>query len=418
MSNGVFLVLVGAALLAVGVVAARLTRRPKALFPLLALGAVALLDGIVLPLDEDAGWLTRFPEARAEAARQGKPLVVDGWARWCAACLELGKITFRDEAVQARFEGFVRVKLDMDAPENQKLWDEYGIQGLPWVAFFGPDGQLRKEHTLGGFEEPPEFAARLDRVLGRAASAPGSESLAERMARSGLLLTLLFVFVAGVGVSLTPCVYPLIPITMSVIGTRKTSGLGQRLALSFTFVGGLAVMYTGLGLVAGLTGAGLGTAMQNPWVTGAVGLLFAAMALSYLDLFTLQLPGGVQDRLAGAGGAGFAGALVLGLVSGLVAAPCAGPVTLAILAHIAKTRDPVLGVSLMLAFSLGLGLIFVIIGASTEVTRKLPKSGAWMDVLKLVFAVVLFALAFYYLGLAIPALNAPFEGLARTNPFA
>jgi thiol:disulfide interchange protein DsbD len=286
------------------------------------------------------------------------------------------------------------------------------------VGFLGVDGQLQKAHTLTGFESPAEFLARLDRVEGKAAVAPVDESLAARMARSGLLLTLLFVFVAGLGVSLTPCVYPLIPITMSVIGTRRTSGMGQRLALSFTFVGGLALMYTALGLVAGLTGASLGAAMQNPWVTGAVGVLFAAMALSYLDVFTLQLPGGLQDRLSGVGGAGFAGALILGLVSGLVAAPCAGPVTLAILAHIAKTRDPVLGVGLMLAFSLGLGLIFVVIGTSTEVTRRLPKGGAWMDVLKLVFAVVLFTLGAYYLGLAIPALNAPFEWAARLNPLA
>lgn len=419
MSNGMFLVLVGAAVLLVGVVLARLIRRPVLLFPLLAVGALALLDGVVLPLDAEKGWLTSLEQARVQATRQGKPLVVDAWARWCAACLELGRITFPDDAVHARLEEFVRVKVDMDAPENQKLWDTYEIPGLPWVAFFGPDGTLKKEHTLGGFEEPPAFAARLDRVLGRAAdAAPGEVSLAARMASSGLLLTLLFVFVAGVGVSLTPCVYPLIPITMSVIGARKTSGLGQRLALSFTFVGGLALMYTGMGLVAGLTGAGLGTAMQNPWVTGAIGTLFAAMALSYLGLFTLQLPGGLQDRLSGAGGAGYAGALVLGLVSGLVAAPCAGPVTLAILAHIAKTRDPAIGVGLMLAFSLGLGLIFVVIGASTEVTRKLPRSGPWMDVLKLVFAVVLFALGCYYLGLAIPALNAPFEWVAAANPFA
>ena len=147
-----------------------------------------------------------------------------------------------------------------------------------------------------------------------------------------------------------------------------------------------------------------------------MGLLVAAMALSYLDLVTLQLPGSLQDRLSGVGGAGFAGALVLGLVSGLVAAPCAGPVTLAILAHIAKTRDPVMGAGLMLAFSLGLGLIFVVIGASTEMTKRLPRGGAWMDVLKLGFAVVLFALGVYYLGLAIPALNAPFEWAARLNP--
>jgi len=422
MSNGMFLILVGAALLLVGVVLARLTRRPLALFPLLAVGALALLDGVVLPLDADEGWLTSFEQAQVQAKQQGKPLVVDAWATWCPACLELGKLTFRDDVVREKLEGFVRVKVDMtkmDAPENQKLWDTYAIPGLPWVAFFGPDGKLKTEHTLGGFEEAPAFAARLDRVLGRATdAAPADQSLAARMASSGLLLTLLFVFVAGIGVSLTPCVYPLIPITMSVIGARKTSGLRQRLALSFTFVGGLALMYTALGLVAGLTGAGLGTAMQNPWVTGAIGALFAAMALSYLGLFTLQLPGALQDRLSGAGGAGYVGALVLGLVSGLVAAPCAGPVTLAILAHIAKTRDPAIGVGLMLAFSLGLGLIFVVIGASTEVTRKLPRSGPWMDVLKLVFAVVLFALGFYYLGLAIPALNAPFEWVAAANPLA
>lgn len=416
--EALFLAGLGAVVFLAGVLLARLLGKTKAAFPAMALGAIAILNAFVLPLGaEDERWMTDFAAAKARASAEGKPMLVDAWARWCASCLELGKITFKDEAVMARLDAFVLVKVDMDAEANEALWEDFEIPGLPWVGFFDAAGKLQGKHTLNAYEAPEVFLARLDRVEGKggvATTGSGDDgSIASRVASSGWLLTLLLIFVAGFGVSLTPCVYPLIPITMTVIGTRKTAGFGQRLALSLTFVGGLAVTYTSMGLIAGLTGAGLGTAMQSPYVTGSLGLLFALMALSYLDLFTLQLPGGLQDRLSSAGGAGFFGALVMGLVSGLIAAPCAGPVTVAVLAYIAETRDPLIGVALMLAFSLGLGLIFVVIGTSTELTKRLPRSGPWMDVLKLGFAVILFALGFYYVGLAFPAINAPFEWLAH-----
>jgi thiol:disulfide interchange protein len=402
---------IGAALAVGGVLAWRLSHHAWLGLPLLVLGGWAWVNAATLPAD-DSDWLTDFGQAQDLAKQQGKPLLVDGWAKWCTACLELSKVTFKDPAVRKRLESFVRVKLDMDQPANQPLWDQYSIPGLPWVAFFAPDGTYQAQHLLNSFEEPQAFATRLDRALGKAAGAAEREDIAGRLARSGLLLTLLFVFLAGIGVSFTPCVYPIIPITLSVIGARATSGLRHRLALALTFVGGLAVTYTTLGLVAGFTGAGLGTAMQNPLVTGGIALLFMAMGLSYLDLFTLEMPLALQDRLSGKGGAGFAGALVTGLVSGLVAAPCAGPVTVAILAYIASTRDPALGLALMLAFSLGLGLLFVVLGTSTELTRRLPRGGSWMDGLKRVFAVVLVVVGLYYAGLALPLINAPWHWLA------
>ncbi len=412
--EALFLLGLGVFVFLVGAVLARLLGRAKAAFPVMAIGAVAILNAFVLPLEaEDERWMTDLSAAKALAKAEGKPMLVDAWARWCASCLELGKITFKDEAVLERLDAFVLVKVDMDDEANEALWEDYEIPGLPWVGFFDARGELQPKQTLNAYETPEAFLARIDRVEGKGAGAKDDDSIASRVASSGWILTLLLIFVAGFGVSLTPCVYPLIPITMTVIGTRSSAGFGQRLALSLTFVGGLAVTYTAMGLVAGLTGAGLGTAMQSPYVTGSLGLLFALMALSYLDLFTLQLPGGLQDRLSSAGGAGFLGALVMGLVSGLIAAPCAGPVTVAILAYIAETRDPLIGVALMLAFSLGLGLIFVVIGTSTELTKRLPRSGPWMDVLKLGFAVILFALGFYYIGLAFPVINAPFEWVAQ-----
>src|SRR5512136_1834234 len=213
-------------------------------------------------------------------------------------------------------------------------------------------------------------------------------------------------FGGGVLTSLTPCVYPLIPITVSIFGARQASSRRHAMVLSALYVLGIAITYSALGVGAALTGKAFGSVMQNPLVIGAVALVFATMAASMFGAFELQLPASMQARLQGVGGAGYLGALGMGLVAGIVAAPCTGPVLAAALAFVATKGSVAFGVGIMFAYALGLGLLFFLIGAFSI---SLPKSGAWMDTVKSVFGVALLAAAGVFLKDAIPALKPLFH---------
>jgi thiol:disulfide interchange protein DsbD len=156
---------------------------------------------------------------------------------------------------------------------------------------------------------------------------------------------------------------------------------------------------------AALTGKAFGSVMQNPLVIGGVALVFATMAASMFGAFELQLPASWQARLQGVGGAGYLGALAMGLVSGIIAAPCTGPVLAAALAFVATKGSVAFGMGIMFAYAMGLGLLFFLIGAFSV---SLPKSGPWMDTVKSVFGVALLAAAGVFLKDALPALQPVF----------
>ncbi|MBN2327298.1 MAG: protein-disulfide reductase DsbD [Candidatus Omnitrophica bacterium] len=221
----------------------------------------------------------------------------------------------------------------------------------------------------------------------------------------GYFLTFILIYFFGVLTSFTPCVYPLIPITVTIFGARKTKNTFQAFTLALTYVIGIAVMYSSLGYAAASTGAVFGQFMSNPWVIGLIALFFAAMGLSMMGLFELQLPSSFQAKLSQVGGEGYASAFFMGLIAGIVAAPCTGPVLAGILAYAATTGNAVLGVSLLLVYSLGLGTLFLVIGTYSGMIQRLPKSGGWMESVKSVFAVILFVCALYFLKNAFPALQ-------------
>jgi thiol:disulfide interchange protein DsbD len=207
----------------------------------------------------------------------------------------------------------------------------------------------------------------------------------------------------GLLVSLTPCVYPMIAITVAVFGARKSEGRLHGLMLSSAFVLGIIAMFTPLGVVAGLTGSLFGSVLQNPWVLVGIATLFLGMAASMFGAFEVALPAALTNRLARVGGMGARGAFALGLVTGLIAAPCTGPVLTGILAFIAQSQSAALGALAMGAFSLGLGLPFLLVGTFAV---QLPKSGRWMLHVKSVLAILLAVVALYYLVTAFPALGA------------
>ena len=161
---------------------------------------------------------------------------------------------------------------------------------------------------------------------------------------AGSFLAYALVFVGGVLTSLTPCVYPLIPITLSIFGARGDEvKRGRAIALAAAYVGGIAAMYTSLGIFFALAGRAFGTFMASPVVIVPIAIVFLIMAASMFGAFEMNLPPSVQERLNRVGGAGFPGAFGMGLVSGVIAAPCTGPVLASILTYVATTRSVVFG---------------------------------------------------------------------------
>lgn len=233
------------------------------------------------------------------------------------------------------------------------------------------------------------------------AYAQPSDAFTEALAR-GPLYAAGAALVGGFLVSLTPCVYPMIAITVSIFGARQAKSRAQGLLLSTAFVAGIIAMFVPLGVVAGLTGSLFGSLLSNRWVNVAICLVFVALAASMFGAFEMVLPDRLMQRLSGVGGIGYGGAFLLGLVSGIVAAPCTGPVLTGILVWIGKTQSPWLGAGAMTAFSVGLGIPFWIVGTFAV---SLPKSGKWMLWVKSFFGVVLVVAGLYFLNIAFPALS-------------
>ncbi|MDP8245732.1 MAG: protein-disulfide reductase DsbD [Candidatus Hinthialibacter antarcticus] len=226
-------------------------------------------------------------------------------------------------------------------------------------------------------------------------SAPQSEI--EKYLSNSLFLAFIFIFLSGIATCATPCVFPLIPITITLFGAREAKSTFHAFTLALTYVFGLAATYSALGFIAAYTGSLFGQVMSNPLVIGSVATIFIAMGVSMFGAFELQLPSSWSTKLTSAGGKGFAGAFVMGLVAGVIAAPCTGPVLVGLLAYVAKEANPVFGLSLLLVYAFGLGLPFLILGTFSGLITKLPKSGAWMENVKSVFGIMLFTAALYFL---------------------
>jgi thioredoxin:protein disulfide reductase len=209
-------------------------------------------------------------------------------------------------------------------------------------------------------------------------------------------------FVGGFLTSLTPCVYPLIPITVSLFGARGDDVPRSRaMTLAACYVGGIGVMYASLGVGFALAGKAFGTFMANPWVIVPIAVVFVAMAASMFGAFELNLPPALAQRLSSVGGKGFGGAFAMGLVGGIIAAPCTGPTLVSALTFVATTRSVAVGGSLLFTYALGMGVLFFAIAAFAI---ALPKSGAWMEAVKSIFGIVMLVAALYFLRNVVPAL--------------
>tara|TARA_B100000609_G_scaffold199653_2_gene205528 strand:- start:2462 stop:4126 length:1665 start_codon:yes stop_codon:yes gene_type:complete len=216
----------------------------------------------------------------------------------------------------------------------------------------------------------------------------------------GPLVALFLILLVGFGVSLTPCVYPMIPITIAVIGASNESGhkhRGKGFLLSFTYVLGMAVPAVVLGLVVSQLGSlpfVMGGIMKSKIFLVLIIGLFTLMSISMFGAFELTLPASWQTKLAGFQGSGFSGVFILGMIGIILSTACSGPVMLGLLAFIAQTGSWTLGILLPFVFALGIGIPFLILGSG--VVEALPRSGKWMLEIKKVFGVILLGAAIFY----------------------
>jgi len=226
---------------------------------------------------------------------------------------------------------------------------------------------------------------------------------ADQLGDMGMLRRLLWLYLGGVLLAFTPCVYPMIPVTVGYFSNQSEARSRKRvMLLAACYVLGIALTYSLLGALAATTGGVFGAAMQKPPVQIGVALVLVALALSMFGLYELRAPGFIQSRASGRSGA--LGALVMGLVFGLVAAPCVGPVVLSLMAYVASTGSAVVGFSLFFALALGIGTPLF---ALAVFSAKLPAPGVWMVVVKKLAGFLLIGAAAYFVRPIVP------EGIGR-----
>ena len=208
------------------------------------------------------------------------------------------------------------------------------------------------------------------------------------------LLALAMVFTGGVAVSFTPCIYPIVPVTLGVIGARSAGGRWRGFMLSSVYVLGMALTYATLGAFAALSGKLFGQISSSPWTHLVVANLSLLFGLSMLDVF--QLPQmGLNAGPAKRGPAGLAGVFAFGMVAGLIVGPCTAPVLGTLLVYVGTTQNLVYGFLLLLCFGYGVGFLLILLGTFTGLMTSLPRSGLWMERVKKGFGWVMIFVAEY-----------------------
>jgi len=221
-----------------------------------------------------------------------------------------------------------------------------------------------------------------------------------------LLLSFILVFLGGLALNLTPCVYPLIPITLGYFGGQSESKTSRLFGLASVYVIGMAITYSVIGVVTALSGSLFGSLLQNPIVLIGIALVLVALSLSMFGLYEFQLPASWMAKF-GEARSGYFGALFMGLTMGIVAAPCIGPFVVGLLTFVGAKGDPVFGFFIFFVLALGLGFPYLFLGVFSGKIKSLPRSGEWMIAVKKIFGFVLIGMAIYFL---LPLLPESFRG--------
>lgn len=242
---------------------------------------------------------------------------------------------------------------------------------------------------------------------GASADKPSELSGINAILHGGRLLAIVPAFILlGLGLAFTPCVLPMVPILSSIIvGEGGKVRRSRGFVLSLTYSLGMAIVYTMLGVAAGLIGEGLAAALQNPWVLGAFAVLIVAMAMSMFGFYELQVPAAVQTKLAGVSGrqasGKLAGVFAMGAISALIVGPCVAAPLAGALVYISQTRDVLIGGAALFSMALGMSIPLLLVGVSAG--SLLPRAGAWMESVKRFFGVLMLAMALWLVSPVLPA---------------
>jgi thiol:disulfide interchange protein DsbD len=236
-------------------------------------------------------------------------------------------------------------------------------------------------------------------------------AIATLIRERGWLIALVFVFIGGLALNLTPCVYPMIAITVSYFGGRGEQNRGHAFLNALIYFVGIVLTYSALGLAAALTGGLFGALLQSKVVLAGIAALLVALALSMFGLYELQPPQFVLQRATGLSSkAGFIGVFFLGAMVGIIAAPCLAPILVALLAFVGQSGDPWVGWWLFFTLACGLGVPYIVLGTFSGLLSRLPKSGMWMVWVKRVFGIALILVALWIVR--------PLFGTAAASPIA
>jgi thiol:disulfide interchange protein DsbD len=244
------------------------------------------------------------------------------------------------------------------------------------------------------FARPP-FTGEDGRAVGLESAVASTGDLGKMIAEGRLALAFLIIFLGGLALNLTPCIYPLIPITISYFGGQAGGRTSRLFLLALLYVFGMSITYSVLGTVAAMTGSLFGSALQNPLVILLLAAVLIALALSMFGLWEIRMPMFLARR-TGSARQGYAGAVVMGLTMGIVAAPCIGPLIAGLLAVVGEMGKPLLGFLMFFTLAWGMGIPFLVLGMLSGSITRLPRSGDWMVWVRKIFGFIILAMALFF----------------------
>lgn len=328
------------------------------------------------------------------------------------------KLNFSEEELnvwegKVIFGGIVKVSEDVK-PGNYRLIVNLRYQACNDISCLPPMTASDTidvsvvDNSVSASEINQEIINRISLDYSNAKSSLSSneDPIGSALGNKGLFIGLILVFLGGLALNLTPCVYPLIPITIGYFGGQSEGNTKRLFLMGLLFVLGMALTYSIVGVITALSGAMFGALLQNTYVIILIVLTLLALSLSMFGLYEFKLPDSLVQK-AGAAKAGYFGAFFMGLTMGIVAAPCIGPFVLGLVTYVAAKGDPLYGFLMFFVLALGLGMPYLFLAMFSGKLKKLPRSGDWMDAVKHIFGFILIGMALYFL---LPLLPKSFSG--------